>query len=378
MRVATIVLPLLAATTAAEGYTSTGTTPLREEASKSNILIGAGATNPNYLNSSMFSDVLAKQFNSLSPENEMKWNQLNPAPGQYNWGPLDRLVKFAQDNDMAVKGHGLISACCNPDYLLNITDPTDFRAAMTEHFEAVMHRYNTTMDRWDVVTEALNSQGAGLNTENDFYKVLGDGFVGEAFRIARAAAPHAKLFINENQVELLPKKRESLYELVRKLVAEGVPIDGVALQMHVTLVPTEPGVITDMVNTFKALGLETTIAEMDVHLLNSTQPGPVLDAYYEQAHLQGINDTLLNSTHQGQIYAHVLDEALQAGVTDISFWGFTDKHLYSWIPGTKPLMFDEYYTPKAAFYATHNALVQNVNRMLSKCGKMLKRTPSDL
>jgi GH35 family endo-1,4-beta-xylanase len=332
--VATLIA-LLASGEASVAYPSTGTTPLREEASKKDILFGSGAINPTYLNDNQFAAVLAEQFNSLSPENEMKWSFVSPTIGHYNWDTLDRLVDFAEANDMVVKGHGLISGCCNPDYVLNITDPTTLRAAMTAHFEAIMHRYHGKMDRWDVVTEAIKTQGGGLDPNNTFYKVLGPSFVGEAFRIARTADPTAKLFINENLVEALPEKRQDLYELVSGLVADGVPIDGVALQMHITEVAPVPGVLTDMVNAYRALGLETTIAELDVHTLNTTL--------------------------QADIYGAVISEALDGGITDISFWGFTDKHAYTWLPGAKPLMFDECYKPKGAFYATHTALADFVN-----------------
>ncbi|BCR85872.1 endo-1,4-beta-xylanase [Aspergillus chevalieri] len=325
------LIALLAAT---DAFACTGTTSLREEAGKKDILIGSGAINPTYLDDPQFATVLAQQFNSLSPENEMKWSFLNPTRGHYNWDTIDRLVDFAEAHDMVVKGHGLISSCCNPDYLLNITDPTAFRAAMTAHFKAVMHRYDGKVDRWDVVTEALKTQGGGLNA-NDFYKVLGPSYINDAFRIARAAGPDAKLFINEGLVETLPGKRQELYDLVSGLVADGVPIDGVALQMHVTEIAPKPGVITDMVNSYKALGLEVTIAEMDVHTLNATL--------------------------QADIYGAVVGEALNAGITDISFWGFTDKHAYTWLPGAKPLMFDESYHAKGAFYATHTALTNFVS-----------------
>ena len=307
------------------------TTPLRLEARKNNILIGSGAINPDYLDDPQFAAVLAEQFDSLSPENELKWALINPAKGQYNWDTLDRLVDFAGENGMVVKGHGLISSCCNPNYLLNITDPTAFRAAMTTHFEAIMHRYNGTIDRWDVVTEALETQGGGLQA-NAFYKVLGPEYVADAFRIARAANPSAKLFINENLVDSLAGKRQELYDLVLGLVADGVPIDGVALQMHITLVAPETGILTEMVSSYKALGLEVSIAELDVHVFD---------------------DEL-----QADIYGALMNEALSAGITDISFWGFTDKHLYTWLPGAKPLMFDENYRPKKAYFATHDALAE--------------------
>ncbi|KAE8419102.1 glycoside hydrolase superfamily [Aspergillus pseudocaelatus] len=334
MKVATLIIALLAAAEAVQ-IPSTGATSLKQEAAKKDIIIGSGAINPTYLNDPQFAAVLALQFNSLSPENEGKWSFLNPNEGYYNWTSLDRLVDFAEGYNMVVKGHGLISSCCNPDYILNITDPAALRAAMTAHFEAFMHRYSDKrVDRWDVVTEALKTNGSGLNT-NIFYNVLGSGYIADAFRIARAAGPDAKLFINENLVESLPGKRQELYELVSGLVADGVPVDGVALQMHITEVAPIPGVITDMVNSYKALGLEVAIAELDVHTLNATL--------------------------QTDIYGAVIEEALHAGITDISFWGFTDKHAYTWIPGAKPLMFTECYKPKGAFYAVHNALANFVN-----------------
>lgn len=334
MKATTFIVALLAAAEAVH-IPSTGTTSLREEAAKKDIIIGSGAINPTYLDDPQFATVLALQFNSLSPENEGKWSFFNPTEGYYNWTSLDRLVDFAEDHGMVVKGHGLISSCCNPDYILNITDPIALRAAMTAHFEAFMHRYDgKRVDRWDVVTEALKTQGGGLN-DNVFYKALGSGYIADAFRIARAAGPDAKLFINENLVESLPGKRQELYDLVSGLVADSVPIDGVALQMHITEVAPIPGVITDMVNSYKSLGLEVTIAEMDIHTLNATL--------------------------QTNIYGAVIKEALHAGITDISFWGFTDKHAYTWLPGAKPLMFTESYNPKGAFYAVHNALANFVN-----------------
>lgn len=100
--------------------------------------------------------------------------------------------------------------------------------------------------------------------------------------------------------------------------------------MHITEVAVVPGVITEMVDSYEALGLEVAIAELDVHTLNNTL--------------------------ETEIYGAVIEEALDAGITDISFWGFTDKHAYTWVPGAKPLMFDENYKAKTEFDATHKAL----------------------
>jgi len=333
---------------------------LREEAAKAGLIIGSGSIKgmtstadgrpSNYLAEPQFAEVLAEQFNSLSPENDMKWQFVEPQEGIFDFEGLDRLAAFGKANDMQVKGHGLISGCCNPDYLVSkINDPVAFRAAMVKHFNTIMKRYKNKMDRWDVVTEALETMGGGLQ-HNDFYNALGPAYIAEAFRIAHDADPKAKLFLNENLVESLPGKRQELYDLVSGLVADGVPINGVALQMHETLQGPPPGAITEMTNFFHGLGLEVSIAELDVHTYDPVS--------------------------QAQIYGNIVTEALNAGIKEISVWGFTDKHLYTWLPGSKPLMFDENYNPKPAYFAVRDALRNYVDKttpLKNPLGKLPKQ-----
>src|SRR4051812_3807288 len=95
---------------------------LREQAEKSGILIGSGSINPNYLDEPAFAATLAKQFTSLSAENELKWSWIEPQRDVFNFAPIDKLVKFAKKHDMVVKGHGFVSGGFNPDWLTQITD----------------------------------------------------------------------------------------------------------------------------------------------------------------------------------------------------------------------------------------------------------------
>ncbi|KRF21820.1 hypothetical protein ASG95_20535 [Phycicoccus sp. Soil803] len=314
---------------------------LREEAAKIGILFGSGAIKasdsiddgrpPNYLTDPDFARVLAEQFDSVHSENEMKYRFVEPQQGVFDFTGPDRLVKFAQEQGMQVKGHALITTCCDPQYLVDkVNDPAAFRALMTKHITTIMKRYKGKMDRWDVVVEPLSTMGGQGLQHTDFYNALGPGYIAEAFRIAHRADPTAKLYVNENLVESYPEKRKEFYDLVDGLVADEVPIDGVALQMHETLQGPPAGVIIEMADHFHAKGLAVSISELDVHTLD-----PVT---------------------QAQIYGDVVTEALNAGIRDISTWGFTDKHLYTWLPGAKPCLFDENYNPKPAYFAVRDAL----------------------
>jgi endo-1,4-beta-xylanase len=313
---------------------------IRQLATQAGVLFGSGSVKAsesvaddrpaNYFTDPRYGATLAAQFNSLSPENEFKWNMVEPQEGVFDFAGLDRLVTFAHEHHMQVKAHSGISRSFNPDYLVAKTDPAQFRAAMVQYFDTIMQRYHGKMDRWDVVTEPFTTFGGTGLEHNLFYDRLGPGYVAEAFRIAHAADPTAKLFINENLVESFPAKRQELYDLVSGLVHDGVPINGVALQMHETLVGPEPGILTDIVNDYKALGLTVSISELDVHTYDPES--------------------------QAKIYGNVVAEALAAGIKDISVWGFTDAHLYTWLPGAKPTIFDENYQPKPAYFGVRDAL----------------------
>jgi len=313
---------------------------LRQLAETAGLLIGSGSVKAsestaddrpaNYFTDPRYGKTLSDQFNSLHPENEFKWNMVQPEEGVFDFAGLDRLVAFAEEHDMEMKAHSGISRSFNPDYLVAKTEPAEFRAAVKNHFETIMQRYTGRMDRWDVVTEAFTTFGGEGLEHNLFYERMGPDYISDVFRIAHAADPSAKLFINENLVEFYPAKRQELYALVSDMVAEGVPIDGVALQMHETFVGPTPGVLTDIVNEYHALGLEVSIAELDVHTYDPIS--------------------------QAKIYGDVVAEALAAGITEISVWGFTDKHLYTWLPGAKPTMFDEEFQPKPAYFSFRDAL----------------------
>lgn len=340
-----LTLPLVATQPAAADSTTT----LRQEAAQQGIIIGSGAINPDYLDEPKFAQVLGDQFNSLSPENELKWQFNEPQQGVFDFSRLDKLVDFAQQHNMKMKGHGLISGCCNPPWLEQITDPGQLKAAMTTHFNALLQRYAGKVDRWDVVTEPFSIEGGTGLEHNFFYNVLGPDYVADAFRIAHAANPHAKLFINESLVESYPDKAQELYNLVSGLVARHVPISGVGLEMHETFVGPDPGVITNLVKSYKALGLDVAITELDVHTYDPVS--------------------------QAQIYGDIVSEALKAGVKDINTWGFTDEHAYTWLPGAKPLMFDDDIDPKPAYFAVHDALHNFVS---DSTGPQLSGLPADV
>jgi endo-1,4-beta-xylanase len=311
--------------------------PLRQAAENRGLLIGA-AVSPEGLREATYARVLAQEFNLLVPENAMKWEPIHPKPSVWNFGPADRLVSFAADHQMKVKGHALIWHSQLPGYVASLS-AEELRQAVREHIQGVVGRYRGRVQAWDVVNEALD----GPNLRNTpFLERLGEGYIAEAFHAAHAADPDAVLFYNDYGCEGLGPKANRQFALLRALRAAGVPVHGVGLQMHLIAQAFPcPEEVAANVRRLGALGLRVQISEMDVRLreLSCSEP--------------------MQLQIQAAIYHRILAAcARERGFDGITFWGFTDKH--SWVHqhfgADQPLLFDTEYRPKPAYQGVRVAL----------------------
>jgi len=326
------------ASVATAGCQAPGDCPLRVLADERDVLVGT-AVRWDLLDDPIYADTIAREFNSVTPERELKWNVLQPERGVWDFEPADRIVEFAQENGIAVKGHTLVwaqqSVDSTPDWVEQINDPDELRAVLEEHITTVMEHYRGQVDRWDVVNEAFQTAGEGLY-DNHFHRVLGPGYLADAFAMAHEADPDVRLFLNENVVEYFPTKRAALVDFVTGLLEDGVPIHGVGLQLHLLAGPPEVDVVANLCETFTAMGLEVAITELDVPLREGD-----------------------NLQSQAQTYRQVIDECLAAGSRDVTFWGFTDA--VTWIddfmePGLQPLLLDQQYERKPSYDAVWSTL----------------------
>jgi len=316
---------------------------LREAAAQGGLRIGT-AVEPAYLDADeRYGPVLTAEFNSLTPENAMKWPIVHPQPDRYDFTAADALVDLADAHEMEVRGHTLVwgQAAGNgvPAYLKDITDPDALRMAVGDHISTVVDRYRGRVDRWDVVNEPLQSTGDQLD-DNLFRRLLGDDYIAESFWRAREADPDVELWLNEVNLELLPNKADAFVSLVSDLRARDVPVDGVGLQTHLFGGPPDPAAFESLVRRLADLGVQVAITEMDL------PAGGGADRLERQA--DGYGSTV------GACLAVPACE-------EVTFWGFTDRH--TWLddflrPGTDPLLFDDGYVPKPAYDAVRDEVAR--------------------
>ncbi len=308
-------------------------TTLRQAADRRGLLIGA-AVNPDLLRQPDYARTLRQHFNTVVAENVMKFESVQPREGKFDFTAADKLVAFA--DNMKVRGHTLVWHSQVPQW---VTEQRckDAEAILRTHISAVVGHFKGKVFAWDVVNEALDDDGS--LRETFWLRCIGPDYIAKAFRWAHAADPKAKLFYNDYGIESPGRKAERAFELVRDLKAQGVPIDGIGLQMHLDRIPDDI-FIAKYMSRFEELGLEVHMTEMDVRL-----PEPA-----------STRDLLM----QAEAYRMAVRRCVQAGnCTAFLTWGVTDR--YSWIPDFFPgygsaLLFDKDYRPKPAFRAVLSEL----------------------
>ncbi|MCL7368976.1 endo-1,4-beta-xylanase [Streptomyces ardesiacus] len=280
-----------------------------------------------HLGEADYTATLDREFGSVTPENEMKWDATEPSRGTFTFTSADRIVDHAQSRGMDVRGHTLVWHSQLPSWVGTL-GASDLRTAMKDHISGLMGHYKGEIHSWDVVNEAFQDGGSGARRSSPFQDKLGDGFIEEAFRAARAADPAAKLCYNDYNTDGVNAKSTAVYNMVKDFTSRGVPIDCVGFQSHFNSNSPVPSDYRQNLQRFADLGVDVQITELDIEGSGSAQAAD---------------------------YTKVVQACLAVErCTGMTVWGVTDK--YSWRSGGTPLLFDGNYAEKPAYDAVLSAL----------------------
>ena len=314
--------------------------PLRDLADARGLLVGVAVNEAPLREDPAYRDLLAREFNVVTPENAMKFGRLSHERGHYHFEDADAIVGFAESHGMRVRGHTLVWHMLQPEWLTEgAFSRQEWLDILREHIFTVMTRYRGRVFAWDVVNEALAEDGSLRDTI--WLRGAGEEYLEQAFRWAHEADPAALLFYNDYCADDLSPKSDSVYRLLRRLLERDVPIHGVGLQMHLELEkPPRPKQIGKNIARLSALGLQVHVTEMDVRMKTPATPAKLVS--------------------QARIYRRVLRACLRRGECQACvFWGLGDGH--SWIPEFFPgegaaLLFDDLSRPKPACRAVQRTI----------------------
>ncbi|MGW2339268.1 endo-1,4-beta-xylanase [Streptomyces sp. NPDC001661] len=276
------------------------------------------------LSDSAYTTIANREFNMVTPENEMKPDATEPQRGQFNFSAGDRVYNWAVQNGKKVRGHTLAWHSQQPGWMQSLSGST-LRQAMIDHINGVMGHYKGKIAQWDVVNEAFADGSSGARRDSNLQRT-GNDWIEVAFRTARAADPAAKLCYNDYNVENWTwAKTQAMYNMVKDFKQRGVPIDCVGFQAHFNSGSPYNSNFRTTLQNFAALGVDVAVTELDIQGASSSTYASVT------------NDCLAVSRCLG-----------------ITVWGVRDTD--SWRASDTPLLFNGDGSKKAAYTSVLGAL----------------------
>nr|WMX25124.1 endo-1,4-beta-xylanase [uncultured bacterium] len=315
-----------------------------KDAYKDYFMIGVAVNQRNVTNASQ-SALVKQEFNSMTAENDMKPEPTEPREGEFNWASADRIANFARQNGIKLRGHCLMwhSQIGKWMYEDNPTKEVFFKR-MRNHIHTIVNRYKDVIYCWDVVNEAITDDrnAADPYRQSPLYKIAGDEFIAKAFEYARQADPKALLFYNDYN-ECDPVKSKRIYEMVKKMKAAGVPIDGIGMQGHYNIYGPSEKEVDDAIKLYKQVVNHIHVTELDIRI-NEEMGGQLRFSREGQT----VSDSI--KQHLADQYARVFRvfRNHKDVVKCVTFWNLSDRD--SWLGArTYPLPFDTEYKPKLAY-----------------------------
>ena len=317
---------------------------LRDLASQNDVYIGSAAWT-HHLSNDTHAEIMAREFNMFTPEHEAKWCMISNGPGEYDFSRFDELMEFAESNDMVIHGHTLVWHSCSPNWVENAEwEREEAIEVLRNHITTVVERYKGRIKYWDVVNEAWD--GAQLR-DTAWLRMIGEDYIELAFQFAHEADPDALLLYNDYGGEPINRKSDAIYEMAQDFVERGIPIHGIGMQAHLDVNAVNHGSIAQNMERIGELGLEVQLTEVDIKYRG-----------------EGDERTFRN---QARDYYLLMETCLDAGnCTAFIVWGVSSQ--YTWLreadffdnPTVEPLLWDDNYEPKPAYFALLDILARRV------------------
>jgi endo-1,4-beta-xylanase len=324
---------------------------------KDYFLVGAAVT-PRSLHGED-SALLVTHFNSLTAENAMKMGPIHPRENEYNWKDADSIVNFAKRHGHKMRGHTLCWHTQAPAWMFkNSSGDTVTKEVLLQrlkdHITTVVNRYKNDIYAWDVVNEVIDDNDTAFYRKSIWYKVTGDEFIRKAFEYAHAADPKAILFYNDYNTEN-PRKREKIYQMVKKMKESGIPIHGVGLQGHWSINNPSQEELEKSIQMFSSLGLQVQVTELDVSVYAGRQGGQLINGQRRDT-TNAFTEEMERLQREKYKMAFDVFRKHRDKITGVTFWNVSDR--YTWLDGrgrkNYPLLFDVNRQPKKAYYDVVN------------------------
>ena len=318
------------------------------------------AVNMRNINDPATVEIIKKNYNSVTAENDMKPISVHPKEGVWTWDNADAIANFCRQNGIKMRGHCLCWHSQFCDWMFTDSKGKEvtkevFYKRLREHIHTVVNRYKDVVYAWDVVNEAMSDAGRGWRgqepnpyRESRAYKLCGDEFIAKAFEFAHEADPNAILVYNDYNA-FQPAKRDRIYNMVKKMQAAGVPITGIGMQGHYNAYGPDESEVEEAIKKYSELVKHIQVTELDIRL-NEEMGGQLQFSRGQEGAAPGHLVTMQTDRY---IKLFRLFRKYKDIIDNVTFWNVSDRD--SWVGvNNHPLPFDENLRPKQVYYSLKN------------------------
>ena len=326
--------------------------PGLKDAYKDYFTIGVAVNQTNVTDPAQI-EIIKKQFNSVTAENDWKPGEIHPKEGVWNFEKADKIANFCRENGIKMRGHCLCWHAQFADWMF--TDKKGkpvkkevFYERLRDHIHTVVNRYKDVVYAWDVVNEAIADDNMMFRPgatpspyrQSKHFQLCGDEFIAKAFEFAREADPTGVLIYNDYST-VDPGKRERIYTMVKKMKDAGVPIDGIGMQGHYNIYSPDEEALDKAISRFSEIVNIIHITELD--LRTNTESGGQLMFSRGEAKPQAPYIATIQEDQYNRIFK--IFRKHKDVIKNVTFWNLSDKD--SWLGvNNHPLPFDENFKAK--------------------------------
>ena len=244
-------------------------------------MIGTAGDVPRGYSAAELANIKAN-YNIITPENSMKPQPTHPAENTFNWTTPDALVQWCSENNIKVWGHNLAWHTQTAPWFFRGPDGGEVSRELamerlSNHIATVAGHYKGKVVGWDVVNEAIDDRSNNGQPDNlradrvtgrvSWYDVIGSNYLTMAFKWAHEADPGAQLYYNDYNIEQGAVRNRGKHaasmSLLKRMIQDGAPINGVGIQGHWHL-DTDLADVEKAITDYESLGLKVSISELDV------------------------------------------------------------------------------------------------------------------
>jgi hypothetical protein len=202
-----------------------------------------------------YRQILGELFNAAAFDSALLWKPwLDPAQRQVT----DAALAWIDALELELVGRALVRASWTelpPQLGIAQGDAAAVRAALRQRVTEAAGQLKDRIAYWAVLDQPRD--------HHELIDTLGQDEVDQWFRLAREAAPQARLLVNETAV-LEGDHLDGLLTLLQGLRAREVPLDGVGIELRITGQPPPLELVGARLDTIAALGLPVLITALEI------------------------------------------------------------------------------------------------------------------